>query len=104
MFRRLPVVVDAGTGISPGAVGWLPLLLALRLTEPPVERLHAAAGHASNILRVVRHLLLSDRVLRLTLLAICVWGLTTFYAVWLIQKLWGQQGIDFAHLATCGVP
>ena len=77
--------------------GWLPLVLALRLTEPPVERLPASAGHRSNMLRILRHLLLGDAVLRLTILAICIWGLTTFYAVWLIQKLWEQGGVSLAH-------
>ena len=78
-------------------VGWLPLLLALCLREPPVERLPVSAGHRSNMMRILRHLLWGDAVLRLTFLAICIWGLTTFYAVWLIQKLWHQDGLPLAH-------
>jgi hypothetical protein len=35
--------------------------------------------------------------LRLIVLALSIWSLTTFYAVWLLQKLWEQQGIDLAH-------
>ena len=77
--------------------GWLPLVLALRLTEPPVERLPVSAGHGSNMLRILRHLLQGDAVLRLTFLAICIWGLTTFYAVWLIQKLWEQDGVPLVY-------
>ena len=77
--------------------GWLPLVLALRLTEPPVERLPASAGHGANMLRILRHLLMGDALLRLTFLAICIWGLTTFYAVWLIQKLWEQGGVPLAY-------
>ncbi len=77
--------------------GWLPLLLALRLREPPVECLPVSAGHGSNVMRVLRHMLLSDAVLRLTFLAICIWGLTTFHAVWLIQKLWERDGLSLVH-------
>ncbi len=73
-------------------VGWVPLLLSLRLVEPPVARLDQS-GHLRNMGRICRHLLADSRVLRLTFLALCIWSLTTFYAVWLIQELWQQQGI-----------
>ena len=74
-------------------VGWLPLLLALRLTEPPAVRLEQT-GHLDNMGRICRHLAADSRVLRLTFLTLCVWSLTTFYAVWLIQELWREQGIE----------
>ncbi len=78
-------------------LGWLPFLLALRLTEPPVERLPTSIGHLGNMSRILRHLLMDNAVLRLTFLAICIWSLTTFYAVWLIQKLWEQDGVSLEH-------
>lgn len=74
-------------------VGWIPLLLAVRLVEPPVVRLEQA-GHLRNMGLICRHLLGDGVVLRLTFLALCVWSLTTFYAVWLIQQLWQDQGIE----------
>jgi len=77
-------------------VGWLPLLLALRLVEPPLERFEVTS-HADNMLRICRYLLTHSAVLRLTVLALCLWSLTTFYAVWLLQKLWEMQGIGLAH-------
>lgn len=73
-------------------VGWLPLLLALRLVEPPVARLEQS-GHLRNMGLICRHLLAHGPVLRLTFLALSIWSLTTFYAVWLIQELWQQQGV-----------
>jgi MFS family permease len=73
-------------------VGWIPLLLAVRLVEPPVVRLEQS-GHFRNMAQICRHMVSHSRVLRLTFLALCVWSLTTFYAVWLIQELWQQQGI-----------
>jgi len=30
-------------------------------------------------------------------LALCIWSLTTFYAVWLLQKIWAQQGLELVH-------
>ena len=77
-------------------VGWLPLLLALRLREPPTARL-SAESHTANMVRITRHLLRDDSVLRLVFLALCIWSLTTFYAVWLLPKLWEQQGLGLAH-------
>ena len=77
-------------------VGWLPLLAALRLVEPPRERM-TDGQHLANMARVLRHMWHSHRILRLTLVAFCIWSLTTFYAVWLLQKLWELQGIELHH-------
>lgn len=77
-------------------VGWMPLLLALGLVEPPGERLEAS-GHWQNMWRICRYLVGHSRVMVLILLALCIWSLTTFYAVWLLQKLWALQGLDISH-------
>ncbi len=74
-------------------VGWIPLVLSLRLVEPPTARIEQT-GHLRNMGRICRHMLTDSVVLRLTFLALCIWSLTTFYAVWLIQQLWQTQGID----------
>jgi len=76
-------------------VGWLPLAFAVALTEPPVERL-PTVSHWANLRRICGHLVNHSQVLRLTLLALSIWSLTTFYAVWLLQQLWEQQGIPLA--------
>ena len=78
------------------AVGWIPLLLAVGLVEPPGERLDST-DHAANMRLILRHLLKSSAVLRLTFLALSIWSLTTFYAVWLLQKLWQQQGVELTQ-------
>ena len=85
-----------GVVVAQVVVGWLPLLFALRLREPPVARL-SGEGHLVNLVRIVRHLLRHDSVLRLVFLALCFWSLTTFHAVWLLPKLWEQQGLALAH-------
>jgi MFS family permease len=74
-------------------VGWIPLLLAVRLVEPPSKRLEKA-GTLHHMAHICRHLMKHSAVLRLTFLALCIWSLTTFYAVWLIQQLWQEQSID----------
>ncbi len=77
-------------------VGWIPLLIALGLVEPPGERLDHV-DHVGNMREIVTHLLNSGPVLRLTFAALSIWSLTTFYAVWLLQKLWQQQGVELSQ-------
>jgi predicted MFS family arabinose efflux permease len=77
-------------------VGWIPLLLALRLVEPPVQRLEHS-GHLQNMIKICRYLTSHSRVLMLVMLALCVWSLTTFYAVWLLQKVWEVQGVALSQ-------
>ena len=78
------------------AVGWVPLLVALTLVEPPGRRMEST-GHLANMAYICRYLMTNSAVLRLAFLALCVWSLTTFYAVWLLQKLWEQQGLGLSH-------
>ncbi|MEE4360257.1 MAG: MFS transporter [Pseudomonadales bacterium] len=73
-------------------VGWLPLVFALAIVEPPGERL-AAGTHLGNLGAVLRALFASGAVLRLTFLALGVWSLTTYYAVWLLQEQWQESGV-----------
>jgi MFS family permease len=77
-------------------VGWLPLLVAFSLVEPPGRRL-AKTGHLANMAQICRYLMTHSAVLRLAFLALCIWSLTTFYAVWLVQKLWQEQGLGLSH-------
>ena len=77
-------------------VGWIPLLIALTLVEPPGERMDAT-NHVANMREIFEHLLKSGAVLRLTFVALAIWSLTTFYAVWLLQKLWQQQGVELSQ-------
>lgn len=76
--------------------GWVPVLLVLRIVEPPGERL-SGESHVGNVLAIVRYLVHTSAVLRLVVLALSIWSLTTFYAVWILQKVWQSQGIDLAH-------
>ena len=77
-------------------VGWLPLLASLLLVEPPGARLETH-DHVGKMASICRYLFTHSRILRLAFLALCVWSLTTFYAVWLLQKLWQLQGVGLSH-------
>ncbi len=77
-------------------VGLLPVVLVLRLVEPPGKRLESH-GHFADMQRILSYLWGHSSVLRLVLLALSVWSLTTFYAVWLLQKLWQEQGVALTH-------
>lgn len=76
--------------------GWIPLAIAVTLREAPGDRMEGG-DHLGNLLAITRHLFRNGAVLRMTFVAISVWSLTTFYAVWLLQKLWQEQGIELAH-------
>ena len=77
-------------------IGWVPLAVALTLVEPPGQRL-VGGDHVAEMVRICRHILGNGAILRLCFLALCIWSLTTFYAVWLLQKLWELQGIELHH-------
>lgn len=76
--------------------GWIPVLLVFRIVEPPVERL-VQRGHIENLAEILRYLIHHSKILRLVIVALSVWSLTTFYAVWLLQKVWESQGIALVH-------
>ncbi|MCC5887692.1 MAG: MFS transporter [Gammaproteobacteria bacterium] len=74
-------------------VGWLPLLFALKVVEPNVERMPAGA-HLGNLKFVLGRILGGGKVLRLTFLAMGMWTLTTYYAVWLLQQHWLESDVE----------
>ena len=82
-------------------IGWLPLFLALRLVEPPRRRGTNTDDKTPTRMPpmrdILRYLWEHSPVLRLCIAALCLWSLTTFNAVWLLQKLWQTQGVALAH-------
>ncbi|MEM7221036.1 MAG: MFS transporter [Pseudomonadota bacterium] len=78
------------------AVGWLPLVLAVLLVEPPGERL-ARGSALGDMFDVLRHVLSSDALLRQIFIALAFWSLSTFYSVWLVQKIWSDHGLGLVH-------
>lgn len=78
------------------AVGWAPLLIALSLKELEIER-PPHLGHFNNFKAVARTIFLESKMLRAIALTMTVWGMSTFFAVWLFQKYWQEQGIPLVY-------
>ena len=77
-------------------VGWVPVFIALALVEPPGERL-ARGNYGGNMLSILRHVVGDDALVRQIFIALSLWSLSTFYSVWLVQKLWQDQGLELVH-------
>ncbi len=77
-------------------VGWVPVFIALVLVEPPGVRL-PRGNYGGNMLNILRHVVVDDVLVRQIFIALSLWSLTTFYSVWLVQKLWQDQGLGLVH-------
>jgi len=82
--------------IGQAVVGWLPVFIALALVEPPGERL-ARGNYGGNMMTILRHVVGDDALVRQIFIALSLWSLSTFYSVWLVQKLWQDQGLELIH-------
>ncbi len=78
------------------SVGWVPLGLALWLVEPPRTRM-VAGEHLENLREVIWHIAGCGALIWLTIAVWCVWGLTTYFAVWLLQKIWMDQSLALEY-------
>lgn len=71
--------------------GCLPMLITTTLVEPDHK-----AGKEHGPLRfaeVMRHLVANGSIMRWTVLSLSLWSLTTFFAVWILQRYWFEQDI-----------
>lgn len=80
------------TVMANAVFAWMPLAFALLLTEAPFTKMDGNA-HLGNLKRVVGHLFFDDRLLRMICLSITLFGLMTFYVVWMLQPYWAEQGV-----------
>lgn len=74
-------------------VAWLPFLVAFSLVEPVFKKMDRH-HHWENAVRIYRHLLRNEPVVRWVFINLVIWGLSTFLAVWLFQKNWQENGIS----------
>ena len=77
-------------------VGWVPVFIALTLVEPPGVRM-AKGDYGGNMLSILRHVLFDSSLVRQIFLALSLWSLTTFYSVWLVQKIWQNHDLGLVH-------
>jgi MFS family permease len=76
-------------------VMWVPFFIALFFVEPQIERMQRT-GHLSNCTRVIRHIVVEDRLLRLIFMNCVVWGLSSYCVVWLQQAYWTRHEVPLA--------
>ncbi len=78
--------------IANAAFAWVPLILSLWLAEAPFLRMEGTSPIA-NLRRVMTHLYIENRLLRQICLSITLFGLVTFYVVWILQPYWEDRGV-----------
>jgi MFS family permease len=75
---------------------WGPLLLVFFLTEPPYKKMETKQPFV-NLKSIVRFLYFGDDLLRLICLNTTIFGLATFYVIWMLQPYWQEQGIPLSY-------
>lgn len=74
---------------------WMCLILALLIIEPPYKKTEGK-NNRIQISSILRHLFMSDPVLRNVVIAIPLYNLATFHAAWLMQPYWAAEGISLS--------
>ncbi len=83
--------------VANAITGWIPFLIALTIKEIPYEKM-SRSNHLENFKEVFRHVFQkSDRILFLTSVNLVIWGLSTFFAVWMFQKYWDENKIPLVE-------
>jgi MFS family permease len=87
-------------------VGWFPFIIALFLIEPKIERM-IKGQHRKNLGEVFHHIFMDDLKMRLIFINMVTWSVSTFCAIWIIQKYWQDQNIPLYNLgilwAICNI-
>jgi MFS family permease len=89
---QLPAQVNALTG-------WVPLLVALSLYEPPSRRM-SRTRHRDNLAHVARSLFAQGPLLRQVLLNLVVYSTATLVAVWAYQAYWHEIGVPLGRFGV----
>ena len=79
--------------LAQAIAGWAPFLVALSIKEP-VRNTLEVKSHLDNFKKVFRFIFFEEKILRLVFINYVVWGLSTFFAVWIFQKYWLEEGIS----------
>ncbi len=79
-------------------IGWLPLVVAMSLFEPKIERM--GDKHKENFKDIFFQLFKSDKLLRLTMINWVVWCHSTYFGYWMLQKYWENIGIAIVYFGV----
>lgn len=79
-------------------VGWIPFFIALGFNEPPIERMNRHT-HKENFKKVIKVIFKENKILTLIFIKMTLASLSTFCAIWLIQKHWQDNKSELYALA-----
>jgi len=81
--------------IVQSAAAWMCLIFTLFIIEPPYKKTESRSKRIQ-ISEILRHLFMSDPVLRNVVIAIPLYNLATFHVAWLMQPYWATEGISLS--------
>ena len=73
---------------------WVPVAIALTIKERRSTDINAKS-HLENFKEVIQVIFVRSRVVLFLVVNYLVWALSTFCAVWLLQKVWDQNGFSY---------
>jgi len=80
-------------------IAWVPVVIALFIIEPKIERMKKDS-HKENLKEVLSYIFVDNKFLRLIFINMVLWSLSTFYAIWIIQKYWQDQSISLSMIGV----
>jgi MFS family permease len=80
-------------------LSWIPVLLALRLTEPPAG-LDRGKKRAEELKEILSTTLVRDAATRLVFLNLVAWGTGGLVMFWVNQKYWQESGVPLAYFGV----
>ncbi|MBV1879381.1 MAG: MFS transporter [Pseudomonadales bacterium] len=80
------------TVLANALLACIPFVLTFFMTEAPFVRMEARRPIA-NLRKVVRHMYVDDKLLRLICLNVTFFSLANFFVVWMLQPYWQDQGV-----------
>jgi hypothetical protein len=80
-------------------LSWIPVLLVLRVTEPPAAR-DRGKKRAEELKEMLSTTLVRDAATRLVLLNLVAWGTGGLVMFWVNQKYWQESGVPLASFGV----
>ena len=81
-------------------LSWIPVLLVLRVTEPPATSLDRGKKRAEELKELLSTTLVRDGATRLVLLNMVAWGTGGLVMFWVNQKYWQDSGVPLASFGV----
>jgi MFS family permease len=79
-----------------GFFGWIPLLIALTLQEPPRKKF-SSKNHLDNFQEIYSAIFKQSHLLRKAILFFMIYGFATHVAIWSFQAYWKNIGVTTSH-------